>query len=306
MPAMNPGRFDLVSLRLFVAVLDAGSLTGGAARFGISLAAASRRILELEEGLGTPLLLRAKTGVTPTDAGRTLRQHALRVVADLEQLAVAMDDYGRGAAGHLRLWVNTSAMNGRLPEVLARFGALHPGVGFDVEEAFSDDIVRTVLEGKADLGVFGENTRSAGLQTAEFDRDALVLLCAPGHPLARRRRLRFSEALAHDFVALDRSTSLVRLMTAAADSAGVPMRVRVQVRSFDALCRLVARGLGVGVLPRAAALPLLAPLGLHAVTLDERWASRRLLAGWRDESRLSVPARAMLALLRQPVPEAAR
>ena len=291
------GRFDLVSLRLFAAVVDAGSLTAGAARFGISLAAASKRVAELEGDLDTAWLTRGKAGVTPTPAGLTLYQHAVKLVADLEQLAVAMGDYGHGVRGHLRLWVNTSAVNGRLPAMLASFVARHPGIKVDIEETLSDAIVRALATGAADLGVFGENTACAGLRTAEFDVDRLVVLAPDGHPLARRRRVRFAQALAHDFVGLDRSTSLLRLMSAAAQAEAMPLKVRVQVRSFDAMCRMAAHGLGVCVLPRSAASALLAPLGLREITLSEPWATRRLLIGWRDDERLSPPARALLAMV---------
>lgn len=294
---INLGRFDLVSLRVFATVVDAGSLTAGAARFGISLAAASKRVAELEADLGTTLLERGKAGVVPTAAGRTLRQHVVGLLADLEQMALAMSDYGHGARGHLRLWANTSAVNGRLPGMLAAFAEAHPGIEIDLQETLSDAIVRAVASGAADLGVFGDNVPASGLGTAPFDTDRLVLLAPPGHPLARRRRLRFPQALPHDFVGLERGASLMRLMSAAAEAAGAPLRVRVQARSFDAVCRLVAHGLGVCVLPRSAAAALLGPLGLREIALDEPWAERRLLVGWRDRDRLSPPARALLAMV---------
>ena len=134
---MNLARFDLVSLRLLVAVVDAGSLTAGAERFSISLPAASKRIAELEASLGTALLERRPGGVTPTAAGHTLYRHAIRLVAELEQMATAMGDYARGAQGHVRLWANTSAVNGFLPRVLARVLAANPGTRVDLQESLS-------------------------------------------------------------------------------------------------------------------------------------------------------------------------
>ena len=279
---MNLARFDLVSLRLLVAVVDAGSLTAGAERISLSLPAASKRIAELEAAVGTALLERRPGGVTPTAAGHTLYRHAVRLVAELEQMAIAMGDYARGAQGHVRLWANTSAVNGILPEVLARVLAQHPGTRIALQEALSDAVVRAVAGGTADLGVFGENTPVFGLVTSVCDVDDLVLLVPQGHALAAAERIAFAQALAYDFIAQERESSLGRLMAVAAERAGSPLRLRIMVKSFDAMCRMIACGLGVGVLPAAAAEPHVNSMKLRRISLDEPWARRRLLVGRRD------------------------
>lgn len=297
---INPGRFDLVSLRVFVAVVEAGSLTAGAERFGISLAAASKRMVELERGTRVQLLERSKKGVATTTAGQTFFQHALKLVGDLEQLAMAMGDYGEGVAAHVRLWANTSAVNGFLPPRLAHFLAEHPAVKLDLQEALSEAIVRAVAKGQADLGVFDGRTAAPDLQTVVCASDELVVLTPPRHPLAARRQVRFAEALAYDFVGLERSSALMRQFAAAAEGEGLPLRMRVQVRSFDGMCRLVAAGAGLGVLPRAAAAPHVASMSLKVIALREPWAQRReLRLGCRDFAALSPAAQALAALLRQ-------
>ena len=290
-------RFDLVSLRLFVAVVDAGSLTAGADRFGISLAAASKRIGELEQQLGTPLLARSKRGVEATTAGQTLHRHALALVFGLEQMAIAIDEYRGGARGHVRLAANTSAINGFLPALLAAFRAAHPSVGIDLEELLSSEVVDAVTRGSADLGVYPENTPAEELTSVVCDSDELVLAAAQDHPLACSSRLRFEQALGYDFIVLSRHTAVRRQISAAAESHGRVLRVPIQVHSFDAMCRMVAVGLGVGVLPRAAAAPHAASMRLALVALDEPWVRRRLLLGVRERERLGAPARALLALI---------
>ena len=288
---INLSRFDLVTLRLFVAVVDAGSLTGGAGRHGISLAAASKRVVALERETGTTLLDRGKKGVLPTPAGQTLYRHALRLVADLETLAVAMGDYGRGVRAHVRLWANTSAVNGFLVEPLADYLAAHPTTKVDLEEALSDAVVRAVASGAADLGIFADNIPAAGLVTAPCDTDELVLLLPRGHPLAGRRRVRFAEAIEYDFIGLERSSSLLRLLGGEAAALDRSLKVRVQVRSFDAMCRMIARGIGIGVLPDTAAQPHVASMKLARVRLQEPWATRRMLLGHRGLETLAPPAR---------------
>ena len=298
-PPINLNRFDLVSLRLFVGTVEGGSLTVGAERFGISLAAASKRIAELESHVGGPLLARSKRGVVPTAAGQTLLRHAIELSAGVEQLAVAMSDFHRGAGGHLRLWANTSAFAGFLPRMLAAYTVANPAVMIDLEDVTSDDAARAVASGTAELAVIGQNTPAEGLQTFVCDVDELVLLLTAGHPLAGQAAVPIENALALDIVGLGRSTSLMRQIAAAADAAGRELKIRIQVRSFDAMCRMVSAGIGAAILPRAGARPHLKSMALVITTLAGMRTERRLLLAMRDRKLLSPPAKAFVELVEQ-------
>jgi len=302
---INLNRFDLVSLRLFVATVEGGSLTAGAGRFGISLAAASKRIAELEAHVGTTLLVRGKRGVAPTAAGRALLRHAIELTAGVEQLALTMDDFRRGAGGHLRLWANTSAFVSFLPRVLATYSATHPAVMLDLEDALSEDAAQAVVTGAAELAVIGANTPAERLQTFVCDVDELVLLVPASHELARAGSVAMREVLALDIVGLARATSLMRQVAAAAATAGRALKIRVQVRSFDAMCRMVAAGLGVAILPRAGAEPHLRSMGLRALHLQGMPTERRLLLAMRDRALLSAPARGFVDLALESLSPAA-
>lgn len=299
---MNLSRFDLVTLRLFVAAVDSGSLTAGAEQLGLSLAAASKRIAELESHVGTPLLERSKRGVVPSAAGAALLPHAAELVARLAQLALAMNDVRAGTAGHLRLWANTSAFGGFLPSLLAAFARAHPQVRIDLEDVISEDAARGVARGAAELAVIGENTATEDLQTLVCDVDELVLLLPLGHALAPSAAdtvVPLADLLAHDLVAFGRTTSLTRQLAAAAETVHLPLKLRAQVRSFDAMARMVAAGLGLAVLPRRGAEPYGQALGLVMVRIGGMRTERRLLLAMRDETRLSPAARAFVELARQ-------
>ena len=295
----NLNRFDLTTIRLFVAAVDSGSLTAGAERLGLSLAAASKRVAELESHVGTTLLERSKRGVVPSPAGHTLLPHAVEMVARLEQLALAMSDVRFGVAGHLRLWANTSAFGGFLPALLAAYGKVHPGVVLDLEDAISEDAVRGVARGAAELAVIGENTAVVGLHTLVCDVDELVLLLPPGHalvPAGLRKAVALTDLLDHDLVAFGRTTSLTRQLAAAAETLQRPLRLRAQVRSFDAMGRMVAAGLGLAVLPRQGALPYAHALGLVIAPLQGLQTERRLLMAMRDRNALSPAASALVQM----------
>ena len=298
---INLNRFDLASLRLLVATVEGGSLTAGAEWFGISLAAASKRISELEAHVGSPLLTRSKRGVVPTPAGMTLMRHAIDIVANLEQLSVAMTDFHRGAGGHLRLWANTSAFTGFLPGMLAAYSAAHPSVMLDLEDALSEDVVRAVARGNAELGIVGDNTIAQGLETLVCDADELVLLMPPGHPLVARPVVPIDEVLGYDIVGLNRGTSLMRQIAAAADAVGSDLKIRVQVRGFDEVCRMIAAGIGIGILPKLSVAPHVKSLGLHVSQLTGMRTRRCLLLVMQSRAQLSPPATEFVAMVKARV-----
>ena len=287
---MNPARVDFVTLRLFCAVAQTGSITKGASRCHLALSAASRRLADFEDAAGSVLLERTAQGVRLTPAGHVAMQHAMRLSLGFDLFGGELAEYAQGFRGHVRLWANMSALTEFLPDVLGRFMVKHPEIKVDVEEQLSGDIARALVDGVADIGVFAEGTPVDGLTVRPFQTHELVLICAQDHELAGRASVSFRDGLAHPFVGLSRGSSLLALITDEAQAAGLPLRLRVQVSSFGAMCRMVGAGLGLGVLPRAACAPLLQPYALKALRLDEPWAERRLLAACGAERPLSAAA----------------
>ena len=291
---MNLHRLDLVSLSLFSLVARTGSISKGAELARLAVGAASKRISDLEAAVNAELFDRHSRGVTLTAAGEALQRHAQRILHDVDQLSAELSDYAKGVAGVVRLWANTSAITQFMPADLASFSVLHPDIRIQMNEADSHEVVLAVLEGRADLGVFADRTPALGLQTLPYRKDRLVLVVPPGHPLAARRRIAFSQAASFDFVSLARGTSLAQRLELASTQLGAPLRIRIHVRSFDAMCQMVAAGLGIAVLPDAAVQPLLAALGLRKLELTDDWVDRELLLGARDFAALPRPARSLL------------
>jgi len=114
-------RFDLPDLSLFRHVVEAGSITHGAERAHLALAAASTRIRNMEDALGVALLTRGRAGVTPTQAGRTLLQHARTILRQAERLHEDLGAYGSGLAGQIRVLSNTNALTNFCRRRSARF-----------------------------------------------------------------------------------------------------------------------------------------------------------------------------------------
>ncbi len=219
-------KFDLTDLRLFCEVVDAGSITAGAERSAIALAAASTRIRGMEQSLGSALLVRSRHGVTPTPAGLTLLKHARTMLAQSARLREDLSAYAGGASGEVRLLANTNALTEFLPEALSLFLAEHPHVSVDLEERLSDEIVGLVAEGAADIGIVAGTVDVGALATYPFRSDRFVVVTAQDHPLAQRSSVGFVEVLAFDFVGLERSSSLQRFLTTKAAREGRPLKAR--------------------------------------------------------------------------------
>ncbi|MBX9942497.1 MAG: LysR family transcriptional regulator [Reyranella sp.] len=291
-------RFDLVDLRLVLLVADAASITHGAARAGMALASASERIRAMEQALGAPLFERRRRGVTPTPAGTALLHHARAVTQQIERMRGDLDQYAKGLRGRIRVYSNTAATLEFLPRSLGAFLAAHPNVDIDLEERPSAEIVRAVAAGRADIGIVADAVDPAAeLQTNPYVEDRLVLIAPPRHPLAKRRRLAFREALAYDFVGLAAGSALQDHIEGHAARAGHQLRLRVRLPGFDAVCRVVESGIGLAVVPRAAAERCRRSMAIRPIALSDPWALRHLRICVRDLGALPAHAQRLVGHL---------
>jgi len=287
-------RFDLTDLRLFLQIVEAGSITAGAERAHLALAAASTRIRNMEESLGTPLLQRERYGVQPTPAGRTLLHHARVLLQQADRMRGELAEFASGLKGHIKLMSNTNALTEFLPEPLSAFLAAHPKINIDLEERLSDEIVTAVADGTADIGIVAGTVELAGLEVFPFREDRFVIAVAPAHALANTSRISFGEVLDYDFVGLDRTSALQRFLADKADAQGRRLKLRVQLRSFDAVCRFVSCNVGIGVAPATTVTRNAQQMPLHAIELADEWATRKLTICVRKQSDLPNYAQQLL------------
>ena len=286
-------RFDLTDLRLFLHLLEAGSLTRGAALANLSPAAASERLGGMEAASGVKLLERGRGGLSPTAAGEILARRARRILRESEELRGELRDCARGWRGALRLPANTAAATEFLPEALADWLVARPDLDLEIVERPSFEIVRAILGGKAEMGVVAESVETGGLALRPFALDRIALLAPKGHPLARKRGpLAFAEALPFDLVAFPAETPLQAHLEERALLLGARMRVRLRAPGVEALALLAEKGLGAALMPESAAKRL-RKAGMVVRPLSDPWATRRLSAAARDFSALSPAMRAL-------------
>ena len=291
---------DLQTLRVVIAVAESGSISAGADRLQLAVAAASARISALEAQLGLRIFERSPRGVEPTSTGRVLVQRGRELLADTDKLVADLRAWSQGLAGHVRMLANASAVLEVLPARLEAFARSHPAIRVDVDERMSPETASALLEGRADVGVVDVITPAPGLEFHPFFRDSLQLVVPRGHRLAAASGLRLADLLQENFIVLAGPNSVATRLRNAASALGETLRVGMQMRSFDAACRMVAAGLGVSVLPREAIAPQLAHLGLAAVPLADEWTQRTHFLALRTGADAPAAARTLVEALRAP------
>jgi len=294
-------RFDLVDMQLFLHVVEAGSITGGAARAHLSLGACSERIHGMEATLGVPLLLRGRRGVSPTPAGDALVRHARLVFQQLQRMRAELGDHAQGLKGTVRLLCNTAALSEYLPDALSGFLARHPYVDVDLQERTSQEVAKAVREGAADLGILSDAVDLSQLESFPFRLDRLVAVAAPAlaHLLSPDGRpVDFVRLLEFDHVGLAGDSALFNYLELQARRLGRTLHARVRVRGFDAVCRMVEAGVGIGIVPEPAARRCAQTMEIAAMTLADGWALRQLAVCVRSFDELPRHAQQLVDALR--------
>ncbi|SEB83009.1 transcriptional regulator, LysR family [Pseudomonas saponiphila] len=273
---------DLTSIELFLKALTLGNLSRAAEQSHLSLSAASRRLSLLEQHFKVTLLIRTSTGVQPTAAGLALAEHARGLLRAVDVMHADLADFAKGATGRVSLYANSSAMSQELPRQLTQWSDLHPGIRVDIREERSREILLAVRDGIADVGIVTTRPRGQDLHYIPYCRDRLCLIVPQEHPF-KMSRARFQDLLGYDFVGLEDNAAITPLITEAAAAVSMPLRLRVQVRSFEAVCRLIAAGQGVGVLPQGAVQIFRKEMALRFIEIDDAWADRQMYLCRRQE-----------------------
>jgi DNA-binding transcriptional LysR family regulator len=278
-------RFDLTDLRLFVAVVDAGSITHGAAQANLSLPAASERLQQMEDSGRVKLLVRGRRGTVPTAAGEALVHHARLVFRQLAQMHGELGQHAKRIRTTVQLVANTAAMVEHLPAKLAPWLVCHPRIDVELKERRSSDIVKAVSAGLVEIGIISDAIDPTNLQVKPFADDKLVVVTSGDDALARERAIPFSKILNREFIGL-MDGALHDYIQAQADRRGKRIDYRVRVPTFEGICRMAAEGVGIGIVSESAARKWRRSTAIASIELTDAWANRRLLICMRSQEDL--------------------
>lgn len=194
----------------------------------------------------------------------------------------------------MRLFAKISAITQFLPREQKAFLDAYPHVEVHLEERISTFIARAVAEAAADIGIVSLLPPELTLETFAYRFDHLSLITPSDHPLARCRSVSFAETLQFDYLGLHAGSSINLQLAKAAAELARPLRLRIQLTGYDALCSMVEAGLGVALLPETIAKRNARTASIHVVRLDEPWAQRELRICVRSYAALSVAARLLV------------
>lgn len=287
---------DLLSLKLFVRVLEEGTISQAAQKEHIAAAAVSRRISELESQLDATLLQRTNKGVAPTEAGLELLYRARSLLQNAQALKDHLHDFSQEQKSQIHILANISALSQNLPRLLAEFTQQHPSIHLKIEEKNSQNIVYEIEKGKADIGIYSALPHDAKIESYAFRQDQLGLLVPADHELARHQQLYFEQCLGYDQIVLRSGTQINYLITKAAMAVNQHIKIRAEIDSYETLALLVNAGMGIGVLPQQSTDMFQIP-HTHFVVLQDDWAQRDMLLAVRRKKDLSPSAQLLFSYL---------
>jgi DNA-binding transcriptional LysR family regulator len=290
-------RFDLADLRLFLCVVDAGSITAGARQANLALASASQRISNIESDAGVVLLERSRRGVVTTEAGEALAHHARLILKQHSLLQVELRDFGAGARGTLLLCANTAALTSLLPQRLAPWLAQRPHLNIDLRERTSAEIVKMIDAGLAEAGVVSDAVNPSVLTLQPVAIDLLVLIVPVAHRLAVSKAICFADITDEQFIGLEAGSALQDHIDEHAADLRKTLELRIRMKSFEGACQMVSQGVGVAIIPLAVARRFRRRYPFKAITISDSWARRRLCLCFQQWHTLSAPMQSLLAHL---------
>lgn len=287
---------ELRQLRYLVAIAEEGSFTGAAARSHVAQPALSQQIRRLEREVGVTLVDRTTRRVRMTDAGARLVERSRRALAELEAGIAELDEVAGVRAGRVAIGAMRTLGPFDLSRLLSAFHANHPEVDLAVLEEPSEALADRLRSDALDVAFLSVTHRiqGSGLRFQRLATEEVVAVLPTEHRLAHRKRLRLAELGDERFIAFREGSMLRHLLFSAATEAGFEPRVAFESNEAARIRSLVARGLGVSLLPRTDLEGAGVPVAVASVR--DPSLSRDVTLVWRAERRHGPAAAAFLEL----------
>jgi LysR family transcriptional regulator, transcription activator of glutamate synthase operon len=289
---------DLRQLRYLVSLAEETNFTRAAAREHIAQPALSQQIRRLEDELGVPLVERSTRHVRITHAGQVLVSRARRILGEVEAARAELLGIRGLESGHVTVGTMHTMGPVDVSLALAIFHQRHPAIELTVREQSSEELAQMLRDDELDLAFLSvtERVESHGLGLHQLVSEELVVLLPLGHRLAGRRKLRMAELRDEEFISYREGARLRELLMSAGHEAGFQPQVKLESNESERIRRLVARGMGVAILPRSDAVAPGAEVAV--VALMDPPLSRDITLAWRQVRRHPPAVTEFLALAR--------
>lgn len=284
-------------LRAFLALSHTCNFGQAAAQLHLTQSALSALIARLEAQVGARLFERTTRSVSLTAAGQAFMEYANDILQQTQRAIQTVQDISALRHGEVSVAALPSLTAGLVPELFARFHALHPQVRLSVTETLSSGAFEQVREGKVDFALTAANPRHEDLTYEPLTQDHFILLCAHGHPLAEETgEIALSQTLAWPHVSMPPAASVRQYVDRALADQGLRFLPAFEVHHIATIGALVAQGLGVSALPETAA-ELISHRGLHIRALAPPGIRRPLGLVRRKHPGLSPAADTMRQMI---------
>jgi DNA-binding transcriptional LysR family regulator len=289
---------NFAQLRAFLVVAERRGVSRATEELALTQSAISRQIQSLERALRAKLFVRHGHSLILTDAGRILLEHGRRILRAVGEAQDALDGLRGLRRGHLRIGAASTIGTYLLPEPLGAFKRLFPGIEVTLEIANKAETLRRLLAQEIDIGFVGPPIRAAALVAAEYLTDELVLITAPGHPLAGSPSVTAPDLANEVFIMRERGSGTREIMEEELVRSGVEIKKVMELGSTEAIKQAVAANLGVSLVSRyAISLEILTGRLCSAIVSDLR-LTRQLYAVYHEQGPLTWAASAFLDFLR--------
>ena len=289
---------QLQDLAAFVTVAAERSFSAAARRLHRTQPAVSQAVKRLEDEVGERLFDRSSRDRSLTEAGRLLQDYASRLLGLASEAQSAVRELQEVRKGRVAIGANEAAVHSLLPFV-ERFAAAHPGVVIDVRRVPSRQLAGAILDRSLDFGVLTFQPHDRGIQAIALGTDEIVLLAAPHHRLASRRKATLEEVGREVVIAHNDPSPARERVLRAYERRRTAINIQVALPSLDGIKRAVEMGIGIALLPRRCALTEIARGHLVAVRVPELGATRQVRLVFRKSGERSRAAEAFLATVRK-------
>jgi DNA-binding transcriptional LysR family regulator len=292
---------QLETLKIFCDLVETRSFSQAAERNFVTQSAVSQQVRGLEERFKRRLLerVRGRRDLHLTQAGEAFYEACREVLQAYARLQERMRNLTGTVSGTVRVATVYSVGLHELPPVVREYMALYPQAKIDLEYSRTTRVVRDVLSGAVELGVVAFPEKKRGLEVVPLGGDRLVLICQPGHRLARRKKVSAADLQGLDFVLFERDIPTRRATDRILRSHGVTVRRAAEFDNIETIKRAVEVGLGLAIVPRPSVLDEQRTGQLAVVPLAEPEWKRTVGVIYRGDRALGSAARKFVELLRR-------
>jgi LysR family nitrogen assimilation transcriptional regulator len=298
---------DLRSLRLYLAVLEHGSITKASESVHVAQPALGLHVRKLEEELGLNLLERHSRGIRATEAGAILAKHAEVIIRYLDQAKEEVTNYAKVPSGNVIIGLTPTAREAVAVSLAERVSRDLPAVQLTVKEALSEMLVEYLLDGRVDAALV-YNTREGGDQLSfePLASESMYFVYPLSEGLREGDTIRLADAISNRLILPTRPHLVRTEIDRLAGNAGITPNIVHEVDSMAAIRDFVSRGLGCSIMPRGAVMNSAYARTLGRQMVVEPQIKRLLHLAYSKRRSISKAFEATLAALKAVIEEEMR